>query len=46
MQYEVAQREALLQAQLEGLVTAHIGADQQSLFRSFLTAYYLSLIHI
>ena len=40
MQYEVAQREALLQAQLEGLVTAHIGADQQSLFRSFLTAYY------
>jgi hypothetical protein len=26
MQYEVAQREALLQAQLEGLVTAHIGA--------------------
>ena len=40
MQDDIAQRQALLQAQLEGQVTAHIGADHQSLFRSFLAAYY------
>ena len=40
MQDDVAQRQALLQAQLEALVTAHVGVEHQSLFRSFMTAYF------
>jgi glutamate dehydrogenase len=40
MQDDVAQRQALLQAQLEALVTAHVGVEHQPLFRSFMAAYF------
>ena len=40
MQDDIAQRQALLQAQLESLVAAQVNPEEQSLFRRFLAAYF------
>ncbi len=40
MQDDGAQRQDLLQAQREALVTAHVGVEHRPLFRSFMAAYF------